>query len=293
MRIIGYAICGTGEAERYAEKTLECFKNLCDDTIILLNNATDKEKELIAKYGFKTVEDNREWGTNQNRIKTEFMKEVEKLNPDWCVCLDMDEVLDTTRAELEKYAQNCRAYYVYIVNLIEDGWNRPYSFWNIRFWKWDKDVLSYFGDEFYRFESRPLHCGLAPRWAYLHGSYMPIILLHYGLKSESDRTRKIERYAKYDPTAQYRDKSYYTFLTKATNEPLDLVMIKKKIEEELLDISYKDRPVKNLTIKGSAYCFFRRKKDGFVFDVPEKDYAETKLKDDFEELYWIGERKTK
>jgi hypothetical protein len=290
MRIIGYGICGEGEAKRYLKGTLDNFKLLCDDTIILLNGECKEEKKLIKEYGFKTVTDKRVWGENQNRIKQDFMKKVEKLNPDWCVCLDMDEVLDTTREELEKYGQKCRAYYVYIANMIDDGWNRQWSFWNIRFWKWDKDVLGHFGEEFYRFEARPLHCGLAPRWAYLHGSYAPIILLHYGLKDANDRQRKVERYQKFDPNAVYRDKSYYDFLSTAKAEPFVKEGVMHAIKAELDGISYKDRPIRSMSgveAKG-RFCYFKRKKDGAVFDIPEKHYEDTKRNPAFEELYWIG-----
>lgn len=292
MRIIGYGICGQGEADRYLKDTLDCFKSLCDDTIILLNNVSDKERELISSYGFKTVEDNREWGLNQHRIKQEFMKEVEKLNPDWCVCLDMDEVLDITKEEIKTYMQKCRSYYVYIVNLIDNGWSRKKSFWNVRFWKWDKDVLNYFGEEFYRFENKPLHCGLAPRWAYLHGSYAPIILLHSGLKDYKDRQRKIERYNKYDPDAKYKDEAYYKFLASPDIDTLDLGFIKNEIKKELDNVSYKDRPIRSVqTGIKKAFCYFRRKKDGVVIDVPEEAYEEMRHRDGFEELYWVGDRK--
>ncbi len=93
MRVIGYGVCGK-EADRYLENTLKEFKRLCDDTVIALNNATDKEKNLIESYGFKTVVDDREWGLHQHHIKQDLMNEVAKLRPDYCVCLDMDEVFD-------------------------------------------------------------------------------------------------------------------------------------------------------------------------------------------------------
>jgi hypothetical protein len=285
-RIIGYGICGSGEANRYLENTLKEFKRLCDETIIVLNNAGEKERKLVEKYGFHIKEDNREWGLNQHRIKQELMKDVEKLNPDWCICLDMDEVFKetVTRELIESYFDKSRAFYVYVCNLIDEGWNRQWSFYNVRIWKWDKDVLNYFGEEFYRFESKPLHCGLAPRWAYLHGSYAPFVLYHYGLKEAKDRERKVERYNKYDPESKYKDDSYYSFLRNSKSEPM--VDVEKYIQTELSNISYNDRPIQSA--QGKAFCFFRRKKDGFVFDVPEKHYTDTKKNQDFEELYWIG-----
>jgi len=292
MKIIGYGICGAGEADRYLKGTLDCFKSLCDETIILLNNVGQKEKDLITEYGFKTIEDNRVWGENQNLLKQDLMKEVEKLEPDWCICLDMDEVLDVTREKIEEYTKHSRAYYVYVVNMIDSGWNKQWSFWNVRFWKWDLDVLKHFGDEFYKFENRPLHCGLAPRWAYLHGSYAPFLLLHYGLMKSEDRLRKVERYKQFDPQAKYRDKSYYDFLASATNEDYDKSFIENAIQAEIDGVSYKDRPIMSLNMKNAnkAFCYFRRIKDGAILDVPESGYEDMKRNLNFEEMYWVGKR---
>src|SRR5436190_19713424 len=111
MNVVGYGICGKGEAKRYLKATLEEFKRLCDTTIILLNHAGEEERALIASYGFQMVTDDREWGKEQNHIKQDFVTHhVSKLTPDWLVCLDMDEVFEPafTRMELER--------------LTEEGW---------------------------------------------------------------------------------------------------------------------------------------------------------------------------
>lgn len=174
--ILGYGVCGPNE--KYLKKTLDCFKLLCDRVIILGNNLDDTSKELITSYGFEIREDNREWGLNQHRIKEDFIVSLEQKNPDWLICLDMDEVLDISRDKLEEYMDKVDSMYVYIVNLWDKGWKRAWSFWNIRVWKWNGMT---------KFINRPLHCGLAPEWCYYYGSYVPIILYHYGLKDKSDR----------------------------------------------------------------------------------------------------------
>jgi hypothetical protein len=257
--IVGYGICTKGESKRYLKQTLECFKSLCDDTIILLNNAGKEEKEMIDSYGFKTVEDNREWGNLQHRIKEDFMIEVQKLNPLWCVCLDMDEVLEITRPELEKYMAQCDSMYVYILNLWGDGWKRKWSFWNVRVWKWNGVT---------KFANRPLHCGLAPEWAYHYGSYVPIVLRHYGLKDKRSRTLKIKRYEKYDPKAVYRDSSYYEALKDDSFDVLDIDSIQKAIEKEAL-------PIKRKNITFQKESFYLVEKDGRTIDIPEKHLVET------------------
>lgn len=234
MKIVGYGICGGGEADRYMRATLDEFKRLCDETIILLNNGTDKERALLDEYGFAYVEDDREWGKNQHYIKEDFIRHhVAELNPDATICLDMDETFaNLDRAKLEEWVGRADACKVYVVNLWDDGYNKPWCFWNVRFWSWRlRDEL---GDRFFQFEARPLHCGLAPKWCYHLDMYAPVILLHYGLKDKADRLRKVERYKKYDPNRKYREPSYYAELEKGTAEPFNLPKMIEMVEEDVV-----------------------------------------------------------
>ena len=50
MRIIGIGVCGSGKADRYMRKTMDEYKRLCDDVLIVTNNVTQKEIDL---YNFK------------------------------------------------------------------------------------------------------------------------------------------------------------------------------------------------------------------------------------------------
>lgn len=264
MKIVGYGVCGK-EADRYLEATLKEFKRLCDEVIIVLNNATDKEKELIESYGLKTKIDNREWGIHQHHIKQDLMEDVKLMNPTYCVCLDMDEVFDPemTREKLVDQFQYGDALYFYIVNLWNEGWNRKWSFWNIRAWKWSGDT---------RFENKPLHCGLAPAWCYrMNNRHIPLFVKHYGLKKKEDRQAKIERYQKYDPRAKYKSKDYYDALASDSFEPLDEEMIRQAIIKE---IGIQSRKRVEVTKPHSKYVYVKSP-DGRVVDIPAKDLEET------------------
>lgn len=273
-RIIGYGVCGPNE--RYLENTLKEFKRLCDHTVILCNNTDEESIKLIKSYGFDVKYDDREWGLNQHKIKEEFVVGLSRYKPDWLVCLDMDEVFDEnfTREKLEEYAGQCDSMYVYIVNLWNDGWKKKLSFWNIRIWKWNGIV---------KFANRPLHCGLAPEWAYHYGSYVPIILNHYGLKDKDKRMSKVERYKKYDPEAKYRDSSYYDMLQSDTCDELDYSYVQKEIEKESLPIKRKKIHSQNKEV-----FYYVRSKEGKVMDIPAKNLVET-LKRGFVYLGVVGE----
>ena len=140
--ILGYGIVGPGESKRYMRKTLEEFQRLCDSTILLGNNITKGERDLIKEFGFKLVEDNREWGVLQWKIKQDFIENyVSKLvnNGDMLVCLDMDEVFCNHLTKHWIESASLDAYHVFIVDLWNDEQHYKVEscFWNVRIWRWN------------------------------------------------------------------------------------------------------------------------------------------------------------
>lgn len=262
MKIVGYGLCTKGEAKRYMRQTLDEFKRLCDETIILCNNAGKAEKDLIKEYGFRMVEDNREWGLNQWRIKQDFIENhVSKLKPDYCIALDMDETFyDLSRERFESFT-HLWAMHVFVVNLWDEGYKFRRCFWNVRAWKWTGDT---------EFEQKPLHCGLAPKWAYHINQYAPFLLLHYGLKEKADRMAKVKRYEQYDPSKKFTSKEYYADLLDDKYDILNLPELALKVEQEVS--TYKQaRKSYQTHMTDKKFVFMRRLSDGFVFDVPAAD----------------------
>lgn len=202
-RIIGLMVCGVGE--KYLDKPLANFKNLCDDAVICCNGEDKRRDRLIRKYGFWSYRDDREWGKFQPQIKTDLLARVAKLKPDWVLPLDADEEFaDMTRETLESLTSKKRACYFYIVNHWNDKehYHKGLSFWNIRFFKF----IPEWGLQYLK---KALHCGLAPPYAYNFGTYVPYVVRHYGLMTQEARDTKVARYKKYDPTAKYKSHIYY------------------------------------------------------------------------------------
>jgi len=232
IRIVGMMVCGA-EADRYLEASLKELKRLCNDAIIATNNADQKTKDLIKKYGFWQYEDNREWGIHQPDIKTDLLRRVGKLKPDWIVALDADEVFapEFTREEAEKLTEQKEiAFYFMIVNLYNDKDHFYHGagiqrFWNIRFFKYLSDHIQYM--------KKSLHCGLAPPVFYHKGWHAPFYVEHYGLMSKKDRIAKVERYREFDPNAKFKNREYYDDL-EADHEPM--VFDKKGLLNKLASI---------------------------------------------------------
>jgi len=270
-KIAGFGVCGKGEADRYLEATLKEFKRLCDVTYIVCNNAGKKEKDLIKHYGFNIIEDNREWGLNQWRIKEDAVKGIQA---DWFIVLDMDEVFDSsfTRKEAEKLcAKGGTGYYFYITNLYDNGYSRKWSFWNIRLFNG-----SYSRD----WERKPLHCGLAPRRAYEWGNYAPFLLKHYGLKEKADRDKKVKRYEQYDPQAKFKSKAYYDFLSsKEKVNDFDENKLHDEVASEVKNYKHKIPKIMENKIKK---FFFVKNPKGQILDIEESYLSETLDRDGFE-----------
>lgn len=272
MKVVGYGICGPGEASRYMRETMEEFKRLCDVVVILCNNAGPAEKAMCYEYGFRMVQDNREWGVAQWKIKQDFLqREVSRYvdNGDMVVCLDMDETLDRRLTKQWLLEAPLDAYHVFVVDL----WNDPQHFklascfWNVRIFRWNGDI---------EFKKKPVHCGLAPQWTYFYNRFAPFILLHKGLMDPKDRKRKIERYEKYDTNQIHLGHAYYAMLKSDTDEPFDEQSMHDTISAEVA--TYKQSRPRGPSIymkkQDERFAYFRNSA-GNTVDVPERHVAVT------------------
>jgi hypothetical protein len=234
MKIIGQLVCGPGEADRWLKETLEEFKRLCDDVVVVTCNAGYKEKKLIKKYDFWQYEDNRVWGRYQPDIKTELVKKIYRLKPDWVLPLDGDETLPTvSRSDLEQIttAEGRDHAVFYVTNLWNDEqhYAKGLSFWNVRFYQ----ALPDKGTQFQR---QPVHCGNAPPYFYSNNrakiTYVPHILLHKGLMLPEDRQRKYDRYQLFDPEAKYKSRDWYeSLLTPASGSEYNQQAVLEKLRD--------------------------------------------------------------
>lgn len=210
MKIVGLMVCGPGEADRYLEASLKELKRLCDDAVIVGNNTDPKTEALIKSYGYWFYRDDREWGIYQPDIKTDLLTKIGKLNPDWIIAIDSDEVFapEFTRQEAERLATTGEiAYYFMVVNLYNDKDHFAHDkgiqrFWNIRYYK-------FMPEHGLQFQRKSLHCGLGPPIVYKYGWHAPYYLEHYGLMKAEDRAKKAQRYMHYDPKSKFKAKEYY------------------------------------------------------------------------------------
>lgn len=278
MKIIGYGICGPGEAGRYMRETLREFSLICDEVIICVNGGPEyvhAEVDLIKEFGFKWHRDTREWGKVQWKIKQDFLDNVVSKvakEGDMMVCLDMDETLDPALSREWIISAPLDAYHVFVVDLWNDRLHyKPEScFWNVRMWRWNGVT---------KFKEKPVHCGLAPEWAYHYHRFAPFLLFHKGLMNPYDRKRKLERYKRYDPDAKHLDRKYYRMLEDDTCVPLDARALHDTIAVEVETYKQtKPRTMSHLPAKG-RYAYVRTPA-GVTIDIPERHLAQTLARKD-------------
>lgn len=285
MRVIGYGICGPGEAKRYMRETLDCFNRLCDEVVILCNNTDGEEENLIDSYGFKRVSDRREWGYFQWRIKQDFLeRDIKQIaeEGDMLVCLDMDEVLDSHLTKEWLLAAPLDAYHVFVVDLWNDPLHmKPEScFWNVRIWRWNGQT---------KFKAKPVHCGLAPEWTYYYHRHAPFLLKHYGLMKKEDRMRKIKRYEKYDPHAEHLDRQYYDMLNEDSCRPFDEEKTHAQIAEEVATYNQSKPKHDMFTPKQKPRFAYVKNPHGQIVDIPERHVKETLKRPGFSLVSWADD----
>jgi len=210
MKIAGFLIVGRGEADRYLPNVLKRLEPLCDRIFIWGNNPDKRTDALCKKYDYCRYPQD-QWGKKQWLIKEIHLKRnVKPYNPDWIICVDADEILDKnfTREKAEEMATWGEiAYEFYCVQLwdrenqmrIDGGWG---NFWNVRYYKFIPEASL-------DFVKRPLHCGLAPVYAYNWCAKSGMIFKHYGYMKKEDREKKWERYQKFDPEMKYFSPNWY------------------------------------------------------------------------------------
>jgi len=258
MNITTFMVVGPGEADRWLEQTMRQL-HWADRITVCLNNAGDKERDIVEKYADYIREDNQEWGKFQWRIKQDYLDDLAgRFDLDWVWTLDADEIFDSrfTRETAERMgAGHDVSWYFWCLQLWNDEENvrLDLSFPNIRFYKYDAALGPHF-------QTTALHCGLAPRYAYKYGSQSGFYFKHYGLMLPEDRAKKVARYNKYDPNAKYKAETWYKGLR---NEKPSSVITFEDAVGRLPGFIYKKKPMRVTASnpaesKTSVYVFMNK-----------------------------------
>lgn len=287
-------VCGSGEGDKYLEKTLKANLPLVDKMIVW-GDAPDAKTEQIL-LSFDKVEYHRYpesiWAQKQWLIKESlFNRYVLPHHPDWILSFDFDEIFDyrITREELDKLAGGkATSFYFNFVQLWNDevhmrvdaGWG---DFWNVRFWKFQPHM-----DQGWL--RKALHCGLAPVYAYNQGIFVPYIVKHFGYLDANIRKQKIERYDMHDPQRVYQSKRWYDSMrsegdVRKFNEEKYITTILP----QLMPKYQKETKMVLQPMSIKKIYMVRRKKDQRIQEMGEGHYKELLANGEFKRLFELIE----
>jgi len=273
-KIVGMMIVGTGEADRYLEKALSKLSTLADEIVTACNAKDQKTRDFLVNNTISYDFSDYEWGKEQWKIKELFFRKcVLPRNPSWVLTQDSDEVFGdafTKEKALELQERGEIAYTFYCVQLwdredqmrVDGGWG---NFRNVRYFKVIKEAN-------FSWQRTPLHCGLAPIYAYRWAADSEFLFKHYGYFKKEDRIKKVERYKKYDPKQIYQNPNWYQSIL---SEPTLKEFNEKEFQKKL---KYKPKgPLLSKIIKKKimAKTYFVKNRHGRIYPVPEHLLQET------------------
>lgn len=207
IKIIGGLLC-KNEAERWLNKFLASFSQLCDEIVVIDDKSNDKSPEICAKYGTvylspESYFETREWMQRETLFHLCLARA--NLN-DWVIILDADELLNDSH-NLRKFLINCPVCYNGYSIKLYDMWNETHYrsdfYWNAHERHWQMATRK--RDIDYTWRKTNLHCGRLPleikedKICYNESFYIK----HMGWSTEKDRLHKYDRYMKIDGNGQF------------------------------------------------------------------------------------------
>lgn len=194
------------EENRYLRETLENVIRYADQVLIIDDASTDNTvelcKQILKDVPHKILINETSMFKEEYKLRQLQWKETLKMNPDWILFLDADEIFEEKMVEYSKNLMNNDAVDLYCFRLF-DMWNKE-SYRDDQYWDAHTRHMPFlmrFQPKFkYKFRNTNQHCGRMPKNVYdLDYANIDIRVKHYGWAREEDRIRKYQRYMELDP----------------------------------------------------------------------------------------------
>lgn len=213
------------EGSRYLKEVLESAKEYIDNAVIVddgsADNTVDIIKEVLGDIPYKLVNNKVSKFSNEIELRKQQWNETIKINPEWVLFLDADEVFE------DKFKDYIK---VLMENTEVDGYLfRLYDFWDKDYYREDNlwyahntyrlFLIRYQENFKYLFKETSQHCGRIP-YNCINLPYLTttLRLKHYGWSREEDRIEKYNRYMILDPNGEFGSlEQYKSILDKNPN----------------------------------------------------------------------------
>ena len=204
------------EEKRYLKEVLNKAKEYIDNAVIIDDNSTDNTiniiKEELKDIQYIIIENKASKFSNEYELRKQQWEETIKINPDWIIFLDADEILEDKFKDKVKDMINNREIDGYLFRL--------YDFWDNENYRDDilwcahntyrLFLIRYQENFIYKFKNTAQHCGRMPyNCINLPYAISDLRVKHYGWAKESDRIEKYNRYMELDPKGEFGDMNQY------------------------------------------------------------------------------------
>lgn len=204
------------EEKRYLKEVLNKAKEYIDNAVIIDDNSTDNTiniiKEELKNIPYVIIENKASKFSNEYELRKQQWEETIKINPDWIIFLDADEILEDKFKDKVKDMINNREVDGYLFRL--------YDFWDNESYRDDSlwcahntyrlFLIRYQENFIYKFKNTAQHCGRIPyNCINLPYAISDLRVKHYGWAKESDRIAKYNRYMELDPKGEFGDMNQY------------------------------------------------------------------------------------
>jgi glycosyltransferase involved in cell wall biosynthesis len=205
------------EANGYLRRVLESARKYINDAVIIDDASSDETvqicKEVLRDIPLHLVQNTESKFANEVELRRQQWEETVKVNPEWILNLDADEIFE------KKFADQVRD--LLIENEVDVYTFRLYDMWDEWFYRDDiywcahkaysPFLIRYKPGIEYHWRNTPQHCGRFPLTAveFPRQKQSDLRLMHYGWATLERRKAKAERYARLDPEAKYGWKAQY------------------------------------------------------------------------------------
>lgn len=203
------------EENRYLRRMLESVREYITDALIIDDASTDRTPalcvEILRGIPFRLIRNNVSKFSHEVSLRRQQWEETLKMNPDWILALDADEIFEKKAAtEMKQLAADPSAdsYFFRLYDLWDEEHYRSDRYWSAHE-TWRPFMIRWRPEMRVRWNEMAQHCGRFPAIECLQPKRSQLRLKHYGWAKPEERLAKYERYRRLDPDAKYGWKEQY------------------------------------------------------------------------------------
>lgn len=198
------------EENRYLEEVLKSAAKYVDEAVIIDDASTDNTvlmcERLLKDIPHKIIVNEKSMFAQEGKLRKQQWDETVKMNPDWILFLDADEILENRFCDVKDILINNNDIDLFCFKLYDMWDNEHYRndvYWNAHT-RYMPFMLRYQPKFKYQFNMNNHHCGRMPMNS-LKTDYanVDVRVKHYGWSREEDRKAKYERYMQLDPGGKF------------------------------------------------------------------------------------------